>query len=210
MADPGGPAGGSGGGGGAGERRRILDLLASGRIDAEQAAALLKALGPVAGPRGGSAAERSARVAAQVAAAHAEASAHASAQAQAGRARGISRVLRISIDAPGAERVVRVNVPLALARFAGKFLPDTARAQLQAHGLDLDELFQALREDMPAGRLLDLDVDDLARHAAARAGSDETGGVTGTGDDDDNSDGPDRPRGPRARRERTRIIVEVL
>lgn len=116
------------------ERRRILDLLEGGQISTGQATELLRALEPVepsvaAGPTQGQ------------------------------RRFGV-RMIRISIDAtkPDGSRsnTVRVNVPLALARFATRFIPPDARAELDANEIDLSNLVTALNEDLPDGVLMDL------------------------------------------------------
>ncbi len=116
---------------GSDERRRILDMLAGGQITAEQAAGLLEALG-AKGERVGVPARK-----------------------------GIARLIRINIDARGSDgskdATVNVNVPLALAKFASRFVPKDARNELKVQGVDLSELLDALGEDVPDGRLVDLD-----------------------------------------------------
>ena len=132
------------------ERNRILDMLASGKITAEQAAELLKAIGPgdvpppPPPPRAADAVGADARAFLRP-------------------KQGISRMLRISIDAVGdgdTDRAkIRVNVPLALARFATKFMPDEAKVQLDEQGIDLSELIDALGDELPEGRLVDIDAE---------------------------------------------------
>lgn len=123
------------------ERRKILDLLESGRINADQASELLRALGGA--PRE-SAPPPSPPPPART---------------------GTARMLRISIDASGDEgdkknAKIRVNVPLGLAKFATRFLPVEAKSELEAQGVDLNELIAALSSETPEGRLVDIDVDD--------------------------------------------------
>ncbi len=119
------------------ERRRILDMLASGQITAEQATSLLGALGPAKGGSG-----------------HAAVVPHKGA-----------RVLRITVDAQDPDREekttkIRINVPLALARFAGRFIPPEARAELNGQGIDLGALLDSLGDEVPDGRLVDIDAVD--------------------------------------------------
>lgn len=119
------------------DRRRILDMLAAGAITVDDAANLLKAIG---GGSGGS-----------------------TEMAVARRTTGSARMLRISIDAEksgerGESAKVRVNVPLALARFASRFLPKDANAELQDQGVDLNQMIEALGDDLPDGKLVDIDV----------------------------------------------------
>jgi hypothetical protein len=120
------------------ERQRILDLLADGRISADDAAKLLTALGDTRAP--GTPPPRPAR-------------------------RGTSRTLRVSIDAfddEGSDKKakIRVNVPIGLAKFASRFMPPEARAELDAQGIDLQALLEGLGEEVPDGPLVDIDVDD--------------------------------------------------
>ena len=94
------------------ERRKILDLLESGRINADQASELLRALGGA--PR--------------------ETSAPPPPPPPPART-GTARMLRISIDAAGDDgdkknAKIRVNVPLGLAKFATRFLPIEARGKI--------------------------------------------------------------------------------
>ena len=132
------------------ERNRILDMLAEGKISAEQAADILKAIGPAEGvpplppaPRFGAATESDGP------------------RAYVMPKQGIARMLRISIDADGnapSDRAkIRVNVPLALARFAMKFMPEDARVKMNEQGIDLNELLDALGDELPEGRLVDID-----------------------------------------------------
>lgn len=117
------------------ERRRILDLLEGGQISTSQATELLRALDPRGTPS------------------------EAGDPGQAQRRFGV-RMIRISIDAmnPDGTRsnTVRVNVPLALARFATRFIPPDARAELNSRDIDLSDLMSALNEDLPDGTLMDL------------------------------------------------------
>lgn len=119
------------------DRRRILDMLAAGSISVDDAANLLKALG-------GSQPAAPALPAAKRAAG------------------GQARLLRISIDdtseGSGAQATkVRVNVPIALARFATRFLPKEASSELHEQGIDLEEILASLGDDLPDGRLVDID-----------------------------------------------------
>lgn len=124
------------------ERRRILDMLAAGTVSVDDAANLLKALG---GQPGTSAQP---------------------AELPAPRRRGgQARLLRISIDANDSESSggettkVRVNVPIALARFATRFLPQEASAELHEQGIDLTEIIASLDEDLPDGKLLEIETE---------------------------------------------------
>jgi hypothetical protein len=123
------------------ERKKVLDMLAAGQINVDQASELLRALGDAPSATG------------------------AVPPPPPPPARtGTARLLRISIDAnddgDGERAKIRVNVPLGLAKFASRFLPAEARTELEAQGIDLSELISALSTETPEGRLVDIDVDD--------------------------------------------------
>ena len=123
------------------ERDRILGLLESGRISAEQAAVLLDAV----------ASGRTGRAAA------------AASPASSPTPRPPAQLLRISIDAvEGGENKakVNINVPLKLARFAARFLPKEARVELEDQNIDLGELLANLGDEVPDGPLVDIDTSD--------------------------------------------------
>ena len=121
------------------ERKKVLDMLAAGQINVDQASELLRALGdaPV-----GAVPPPPPPMPART---------------------GTARLLRISIDAnddgDGERAKIRVNVPLGLAKFAGRFLPAEARSELETQGIDLNELINALSTETPEGKLVDIDVD---------------------------------------------------
>jgi hypothetical protein len=126
------------------EGRQVLDLLAQGKIDAEQAYRLLRALGDVPGdrppgppstawtpePPGPPGAPSGAR----------------------------GRVLRIRVSEHGKQKV-NVAIPLAIARIGKMKLGGSGfvRAHLAKFGLDLDEL---LKEVESAGRIVDINDDE--------------------------------------------------
>jgi len=116
------------------DRRRILGLLEAGEISADEAAELLEALQDATFP----------------------------APPPPPEPRGVARGLRVSIDASeGSEAsTVTFNVPLALAKFAGKFIPREAKARVEAQGVDLTELLGSLEGDFPPGPLLNIEAGD--------------------------------------------------
>lgn len=145
------------------ERNRILDMLAEGRISADQAAEILKAIGPSEGqtvPPPPAAPRPAPGVDAD------------GTRAYVMPKQGIARMLRISIDADGntpSDRAkIRVNVPLALARFAMKFMPEDARVKMNEQGIDLNELLDALGDELPEGRLVDIDASGQEDGKAAK------------------------------------------
>lgn len=146
------------------ERSRILAMLEAGRISVEQASVLLdavaarvgSALVPPAPPAPGRASGPPAGP---------------SVPAAGPRPRPPAQLLRISIDAKeGASDKARVtvNVPLKLARFASRFLPQEARSELEDQGIDLTELLSGLGDEVPDGPLVDIDAGDAAGAKSAR------------------------------------------
>lgn len=140
-------------------------MLAEGKITAEQAAEILKAIGPSASAAG-TTPPRPPRP--PQAAGSFDTSGE---RAYVMPKQGIARMLRISIDADGDDSgptKIRVNVPLALARFAMKFMPEDARVQLDEEGIDLAELLDSLGDELPEGRLVDIDATGRKEGKAAK------------------------------------------
>lgn len=166
-------------------RRRILDLLSDGKVDADQATELLRAVG-----NAGASQDAQIRIVDMLAEEHVSfeqtldlltslASGKRRGRAAAvvappvppvppvaihggsRKRKGIAKVLRVIIDAGGEEggerAKVRVNVPITLAKFAGKFLPNEAREQLAAQGIDIVELLDTIGDELPDGPLVDID-----------------------------------------------------
>ena len=63
---------------------------------------------------------------------------------------------------------MRINVPLGLAKFAGRFLPPEARRELEGQGIDLSSLLDSLNADVPDGRLVDIDATDEEKGTTAK------------------------------------------
>lgn len=135
------------------ERRRVLDMLAAGQINAEQAATLLKALGPSAAETMSSGPNPSERLTAPTWPRVPEPPAPP-------RGR-VPRFLRIKIasDDDSGKGDVNVSVPYALAKFALRFLPHEARKKLDEQGIDLAALFESVNEELPDGKLIDINTD---------------------------------------------------
>lgn len=120
------------------ERRRILDMLAADRITVDQAEALLRALGTQ------SAAEEQASGAAK--------------DAAAGQAVQPARSLQIQVqgNGPRGEGAANITIPLGLARFAGRFLPEAVRDEFDDQDVDIEDVLKALADGgaLPAGSVL--------------------------------------------------------
>ena len=119
------------------EQRKILDMLAAGQISAEQAEKLLSALGGSSGPQFG----------------------EEFPFGKPARPRSPVKLLRIHIDAEDEARV-NVNVPIALAKFATQFIPKEARGELEVQGIDLGALIDSLGDELPEGRLVDIEANE--------------------------------------------------
>ncbi len=165
-------------------RRQILDLLSEGRLDADQATELLRLIGTISSDTQNAQArivgmladdqislEQTTELLKSLASGRrrkvvgipAVPSVPPVPSVSVGR-KGIARVLRINIDASdedGSDKAkIRVNVPIALAKFASKFMPSEAKEQLDAQGINLVELLETLGDDLPEGRLVDIDASD--------------------------------------------------
>ncbi|HLU82254.1 MAG TPA: hypothetical protein VKZ43_02525 [Trueperaceae bacterium] len=136
------------------ERRRILDLLALGTINVEQAASLLKALGPSKEetmPLPPAAITQPLHHVPQRAPAPPPLQGHK------------PKFIRIRIDASkgdgNKDTKVNVTVPIALAKFALRFVPAEAKAEMQAQGIDVAQLLEGFDSDY-AGKILELHADE--------------------------------------------------
>jgi hypothetical protein len=63
--------------------------------------------------------------------------------------------LRILVCENGQEKV-KVNVPLALARVAMRAIPNSARQQINAQGLDIDQLLNGVVDNLKPGKLVEV------------------------------------------------------
>ncbi|HEX2863506.1 MAG TPA: hypothetical protein VHN99_02970 [Deinococcales bacterium] len=73
--------------------------------------------------------------------------------------RKTARLMRLDIEtADGSE--IRVNLPLGLANFALRLIPQDALAALRDQGLDPGSLSELLRGDLPDGEVLHLESND--------------------------------------------------
>ena len=124
------------------DKKKIMDMVREGKISIDQALKLLEALEPSEERRSGRGfgfAVPTPPVAPAV-------------------QQGTARLLRIQVDAPDAK--VRVNVPVALAKFALNFVPEDARENLSDRGIDLSSLLDSLKGDLPEGRLVEIEGSD--------------------------------------------------
>lgn len=132
------------------ERRRVLDLLAAGSITVDQASDLLKALGP-------SQAESLPLPPPRAIQPVRPQSAEPPLPPRRSNRRRFVRIHIDSVKSDGSrDAKVHVNVPMALAKFALRFVPADARSELETQGIDIGQLLDGFDEDLPDGKLLDL------------------------------------------------------
>jgi hypothetical protein len=127
------------------EGKQVLQLLADGKIDVEQAYRLLRALGDV---------EEGAARSARAPFAPSPPTPPTSPNAPGGR----GRILRIRVTEAG-EQKVNVAIPLAIARVGKMKLASSGlvRGHLGKFGIDLDELLRSV--DFP-GKIVDIADDE--------------------------------------------------
>jgi hypothetical protein len=127
------------------EGKQVLQLLAEGKIDVEQAYRLLRALGDVEGGT-----PRPPRAPA--------ASFPTTGPTPPGSLGGRGRILRIRVTEDG-EQKVNVAIPLAIARVGKMKLASSGlvRGHLGKFGIDLDELLRSV--DFP-GKIVDIADDE--------------------------------------------------
>ena len=125
------------------DKKRIMDMVKEGRISVEEALRLIEAMDkPQAKP------------------AHSPAYAYNQATATA-PAKGIAKMIRIIVD--GQDVKVKVNVPASLAKFASNFIPVDAQNQLASQGIDIAGILDMLKGELPEGRLVDVEINDIAK-----------------------------------------------
>jgi hypothetical protein len=73
--------------------------------------------------------------------------------------KGAAKMVRIEIDAAD-EAKIRVNVPAPLAKFAMGFIPKETRDELTAQGINLGEILDVLKGELPEGRLVEIEAQD--------------------------------------------------
>ncbi len=78
--------------------------------------------------------------------------------------KGVAKMVRIEIDATG-EAKVRVNIPAPLAKFAMGFIPKETREELAAQGIDLSDIFDVLKGELPEGRLVEIEAQEDGKPA---------------------------------------------
>ncbi len=123
------------------DKKRIVNMVKEGKITVEEAIRLLEAMEQVNPPptRG---------------------SGYAYAVAtNSPPQKGIARMVRIQLDAVDVK--LKVNLPAALAKFAANFIPPETKSQLGAQGIDIDGILDMVKGELPEGRLVDLQVNEV-------------------------------------------------
>jgi len=123
------------------DKKRIMDMVKEGKLSAEEAVKLLESLDSIKpappAPPG------------------------PSMPLVTPSARGIARMIRIVVD--GEDVKIKVNVPAALAKFASNFIPADAQQQLASQGIDIANILDMLKGELPEGRLVDVEINDMAK-----------------------------------------------
>ena len=150
------------------ERRRVLDLLAEGKITAEEAERLLEKLGQSHVGRSvfeaGRPGSESEDVSSDPPGSSTGTPSEGPEYRQTGKA-GQVKYLRVVVDSSDGDKV-NIRVPLALVRTGIKFhtmLPEEARQKLHSKGIDFSQLNGLQGEElMDALRELTVDVDSAS------------------------------------------------
>ncbi len=133
-------------------QRQVLDMLAAGKISADEAAKLLERLNRPAEPSGSGGVDD-------------RYEAHAGPAGASGKP--LPKYLRVTVNDAGSTQVkVNVRIPLSLVRAGvrlGALLPNDAREALRAKGIDAAKLSQ-LEPDELIAALNDLTVDVNGPH----------------------------------------------
>lgn len=114
------------------EKKQILDLVQEGKISVDEGLKLLEALDS-SSQEGQSAPMR-----------------HGGRQ---------GRMLRIRVFDTEDNTRVNVNLPLALAKVAMKFIPKDVSKQLEDENIDIDQLLATITE-VNSGKIIDVDSED--------------------------------------------------
>lgn len=75
-----------------------------------------------------------------------------------GKVQRKARFLKIRVSEDGEEKV-NVNLPLSLAKVAIKFLPDDAKKDIEAKGIDIEELLSTVSDGLEHGQLVSVNDD---------------------------------------------------
>lgn len=134
-------------------KKRIMDMVKENRISVEEALKLLEALDQPSASAQGSP---------RVAVLPNRPNMGQQVRAVADQVRpGIAKVIRIVVD--GEDVKVKVNVPASLAKFATNFIPADVQHQLASQGLDIANILDMLKGELPEGRIVDVEISDMAK-----------------------------------------------
>jgi len=112
------------------EKRQILTMVREGKISVDEGLKLLEALeSSTSGQAGGVGAGRPAKM------------------------------LRVRVFDAGDNTKVNVNIPLALAKVAMKFIPKNVADEIKEQDIDLDEILASIT-DATMGKIVDIDSDE--------------------------------------------------
>ncbi len=111
------------------ERKRILDMLEAGKIDAQEAEKLLSAL---------------------------DSDEEEDNQELTKDTTEKSSALRIKVTEGGKEKV-NMNIPLSIAKAVMGFIPGGAKQKIREKGIDIDEIIEEVKNGTSKGKIIDID-----------------------------------------------------
>ncbi|MCF7944024.1 MAG: hypothetical protein K9L75_00635 [Spirochaetia bacterium] len=129
------------------ERMRVLQMIADGKISAEEGAQLLESMGEEAADSRNS---------------HTELSSYNGAEGQEkGGLSGIKgKKLRIQVRSRETGKVkVNLKIPLRLARIAEKFVPKEAKKEMEEQGINISQIVDSL-DELEDATLVDVSDED--------------------------------------------------
>lgn len=129
------------------ERMRVLQMIADGKISAEEGAQLLESMGEETADSRNS---------------HTELSSYTGAEGQEkGGLSGIKgKKLRIQVRSRETGKVkVNLKIPLRLARIAEKFIPKQAKKEMEEQGINISQIVDSL-DELEDATLVDVSDED--------------------------------------------------
>lgn len=129
------------------ERMRVLQMIADGKISAEEGAQLLESMGEETADSRNS---------------HTELSSYTGAEGQEkGGLSGIKgKKLRIQVRSRETGKVkVNLKIPLRLARIAEKFIPKEAKKEMEEQGINISQIVDSL-DELEDATLVDVSDED--------------------------------------------------
>ncbi len=112
------------------DKKRVMELIKEGKISVEEALNLIESLESNAAPT----------------------------VTEAKIVLPFSKMLRISVDSKDAK--IKVNIPIGLAKFASRFIPQEAQNEMRSQGIDVEAILEMLKTDLTDGKLVDIEAEE--------------------------------------------------